>query len=186
MRRMALMAMTMVMAAGTMLAQAKPESREMKAAGQEARPAASEERLRLVFVVREVDEKGHVVNTREYATMVGAQPEEGKFSRAEIRTGARIPVSVGPGQGTYLDVGVNFDVTAIRWMTAGRVSMLVTADLSSVDPSSQPNSSQPVIRQNKWSADEQMNLGEERLLFSSDELTSKNRLEVGLSLKRAE
>ena len=171
--------------AGPMFGQASgssvPEAK-MQPAG---RGAAEQPRLRLVFTVKELDSAGKVLNTREYQTMLAAQPIEGKTSRAEIRSGARVPVPTGSSQFTYMDVGVNFDVGSVLWLSSNRIAMHVAADISSFDPGVEGNN-HPIIRNNKWSSDEQMNVGEQKALFSSDDLGSKNRLQVSLAVQRAD
>ncbi len=160
----------------------------------ESKPAISAEqelgkdqRFRLAFVVREMDEKGKVLNSREYVAMSAAIPHRGD-PQTSIRTGARIPVPTGPGssQTMYTDVGVNFDVNTFQVLSATRVVMNIRAELSSLDPSSDQTKGQPVIRQNKWSGNEQMVLGERKVIFSSDDLTSKNKLQIELTVTRVD
>lgn len=86
----------------------------------------------------------------------------------------------------YTDVGVNFDVNTFQVLSATRVVMNIRAELSSLDPSSDQTKGQPVIRQNKWSGNEQMVLGERKVIFSSDDLTSKNKLQIELTVTRVD
>ena len=137
-----------------------------------------DQHFRLTFVVREVDEKGKVLNSREY--MVGVT------DNASIRTGARLPMGTSSSQFTYNDVGVNFDVLRLQVLSATRVGMVVHAELSSLDPSPDQVKEPPVIRQNKWSGEEQMVLGERKVIFSSDDLTSKNKVQVELTVSRVD
>jgi hypothetical protein len=83
-----------------------------------------------------------------------------------------------------MDVGVNFDVRQFHVLSATRVEMTISAELSSFDSSSDQTKTQPGIRQNKWSGDEQMVLGERKVIFSSDDLTSKNKVQVELTVSR--
>jgi len=157
-----------------------------------AAPAAQElghdQRFRLAFLVRETDDKGKVLNSREYIAMIAAIPHRGD-PETTIRTGTKVPIPIGgPGssQVTYVDLGINFDVNAFQVLSASRVGMNIRAELSSVDPSSDQTKGQPVIRQNKWSGDEQMVLGERKVIFSSDDLTSKNKVQVELTVTRVD
>ena len=176
--------------AGPVFGQGGGSASETKAqvAGQ---GATERPRLRLVFTVRELDSAGKALNTREYQTMIAAQPEAGKTSKAEIRSGAKVPLATSsPVHGesiqfAYHDVGVNFDVGDVQWIAPSRIAMVVTADVSSFEPAAQSNLA-ATIRNNRWSSDEQMNVGEQKALFSSDDLGSKNRLQVSLAVQRAD
>lgn len=158
---------------------------ESKPAASAAQELGKDQRFRLTFVVRETDERGKVLNSREYETMIGATPHHGE-PNASIRTGARIPITVSSGQVTYIDVGVNFDILSFQVLSPTRVAMDVHADLSSVDPASKDVAEHPIVHQNKWSGNEQIVLGERKVIFSSDDLTSKNRVQVELMAARVE
>lgn len=164
-----------------------------QATSAESKPAAAaqelghDQRFRLAFVVRETNEKGKVLNSREYVAMSAAIPHRGN-PETTIRTGTKMPIPTGPGssQVTYVDLGINFDVNAFQVLSASRVGMNIRAELSSVDPPSDQTKGQPVIRQNKWSGNEQMVLGERQVIFSSDDLTSKNKLQIELTVTRVD
>ena len=147
-----------------------------------AQPGRDQQYFRLTFVVREVNENGKVVNSREYVTNAA---DSLSGLNASIRTGARVPISTGVGtQWQYIDVGVNFDVRQLHVLSQTSIGMKVDADLSSYDSSSEPTKSMPVIHQNKWSGDEQMTLGQPKVIFSSDDLTSKNKVQVELTVTK--
>ncbi len=160
---------------------------ESKPAASAAQELGKDQRFRLTFVIRETDEKGKALNTREYATMIGAIPQQGD-PHASIRTGAKVPVPTGAGslQFTYLDIGVNFDINSFQVLSATRVAMRVQAELSSLDAAAKEALDHPVIRQNKWSGDEQLVLGERKVIFSSDDLTSKNKVQIELTVTRVD
>jgi len=161
---------------------------ESKTTASAAQSLGHDQQFRLAFVVRETDEKGKVLNSREYDAMVGANAHSSD-SVVSIRTGARVPVSSGPGnspQFTYMDVGVNFDVIHFVALSSNRVAMNVQAEVSSFDSTPDQGKTPPVVRQNKWHGDEQMVLGERRVIFSSDDLTSKNKVQVELMVTRVE
>jgi hypothetical protein len=164
--------------------QATAESNTAASAAQEL---GQDQHFRLAFVVRETDEKGKVLNSREYEAMTAAIPHTSNSS-ASIRAGAKVPVPTSPdgAQITYMDVGVNFDVSRFQVLSSTRVGMYINADISSFDPASDPAKRRPVIHQNRWSGNEQITLGERQVIFSSDDLTSKNKLQVELMVTRVE
>ena len=152
-------------------------------AGPAAKEQVPQQSYRLAFVVRETDERGKVLNSREYESMIAATPHHGE-PNASIRTGARIPVQASSGQFTYMDVGVNFDILSFQVLSPTRIAMDVHAELSSVDTAGKQVQivGQPVIHQNKWSGTEQMTLGQPKVIFTSDDLTSKNKVQVELTV----
>lgn len=164
-----------------------------QAAGSESKqatPAAQElgkdQSFRLTFIVREVDEKGKALNSREYEAVIGAIPHQGP-PNVSIRNGVRVPVQISPSsQFTYQDVGANFDINSFTVMSSNRVAMNVGANISNIDTAAKESAGPPLIRQNKWSGNEQMVLGERKVIFSSDDLTSKNKLQVELSVTRVD
>jgi hypothetical protein len=165
---------------------------EIKAAEpNHAAPVAQElghdQRFRLTFVVREADEKGKVLNSREYEAMIAATPHHAE-PNASIRTGARIPAPNSPGSAmySYMDVGVNFDILSFQVLSATRVAMDIHAELSSIDSAAKNPVNPPLIRQNKWTGNEQIVLGERKVIFSSDDLTSKNKVQVELTVTRVD
>jgi len=165
-----------------------------QATAAESKPAASamqelgkDQSFRLTFVVREVDENGKTLNSREYEAMIGSIPHQGA-PNISIRNGVRVPIPTSPtsAQFTYQDVGANFDINSFTVMSSNRVAMNVGANISNIDTANKGTSGPPLIRENKWLGNEQMILGERRVIFSSDDLTSKNKLQVELKVTRVE
>jgi hypothetical protein len=119
--------------------------------------------------------------------MIGAIPHQGA-ANVSIRNGVRVPVltSGAVSQFTYQDVGANFDINSFTVMSSNRVAMNVGANISNIDTANKGTAGPPLIRENKWMGNEQMVLGERRVIFSSDDLTSKNKLQVDLMVTRVE
>jgi hypothetical protein len=143
--------------------------------------------LKLDFVVREVDPSGKVVNARSYtsSTVTG---DEGFRS---IRTGSRVPVRTSDGNGganvqyQYIDAGVNIDFGEAM-LTGNEVSISVKGDVSSfAKPSEEVAGSaslkELVIRQNKWDATVLVPLGKPTIIFSSDDVTTRNKMQMELT-----
>jgi hypothetical protein len=135
----------------------------------------------LAFVARELDENGKVVNSRRYDTMASLSSHLG----SKVRTGAKVPVTVigkaGGNENTYIDVGVNLDVSRARMIDGNRMAMQVSAEISSVDPATK-DAEKPVIRQNLWVGDVVVPIGEHKVIFSSDDLASKRTMQIEVTV----
>jgi hypothetical protein len=164
--------------AATEPAQAQPQA---SPSGQTE--AVQEERnFQLIFTAREVDENGKVVNSRRFDTTVTTwSPKSAGI--ANIRSGVKIPVPTGANssQFTYMDVGANFDVNRARVVKGNRLSMQVSAEISGADTAASDSSRMP-IRQNRWMGDVEVPIGGRKVIFSSDDLSSKKTLQIELAV----
>ncbi len=124
---------------------------------------------KLDFVVKEV-EANKVLNSRAYSMTVSTEKTSPPDS---IRAGSKVPSGNGSN---YIEVGVNIDCRAIREVD-NELTMLLTVEVSSVPP----ESSNPVIRQNKWSSSVSVMVKKPTVVFSSDDLTSKHQLQLELT-----
>ncbi|HWD98410.1 MAG TPA: hypothetical protein VG345_05225 [Bryobacteraceae bacterium] len=138
---------------------------------QEPAPA-SPKFYKLEFVVKELS-AGKVTNSRSYVTIGQAE-----HSNQSIRTGDKVPVSTGGGGFTYIDVGVNIDVTDIA-QAGNDLRMHVTADISSAEKD--PGLPNPIIRQTRWSSNVVLPLKRATVLFSSDSTGSKSQTQLELT-----
>lgn len=145
----------------------------------------------VVFVAREV-EGAKVINARRYATDMTFQgPMSGSGS---IRTGSKIPLATGSYSGaqsqvqtqfTYVDVGVNLDFNHahLDGDRGDRIFLYVTAEISSAGAESVIGGvHEPIIRQNKWSAGVTVPLGKPTVIFSSDDVSSKQTMQIELTV----
>jgi hypothetical protein len=141
----------------------------------------------LLFVVQEVGPDGKPTNSRSYTATVSTDPREEGTS---IRASARIPVATGsfssgenntPVNAQYqyqmLDVGVNIDTHNVREV-GGRLSIHITADISSLGKSPDEKLHQPVLRQNKWRATVLIPLDKPTVVFTSDSLDNKGSMQM--------
>jgi hypothetical protein len=160
--KLAMTFLTVVIGAGTCLAQTEtPRQPEAPKAYQ------------LDFVLKELEE-GKVINSRNYSMMVTLVAGGGS-----IRSGDKVPVVTKSGpqaEYTYLDVGVNIDCAAVL-ETQGKLTLNVKADISSA----QPDSSRPLIRNTRWSSNVIVPLRKATVLFTSDDTTSKRRMQLELT-----
>ena len=134
---------------------------------------------RLDFTIKEL-EGAKTLSSRSYSTIVVPDLNTGinPVNTATIRTGSKVPSAAGGGHFTYIEVGVNIDVHNFKEMGKD-LSMMVTADISSFVPD--PTSTQPVIRQNKWSSKLLIPIRKPTVIFSSDDLTSKHQMQMELT-----
>jgi hypothetical protein len=141
----------------------------------------------LDFVVQEVDASGKPTNSRSYSTTVSTDPRD---SPTIIRAGSRIPLITGSDKGgggqqyQYIDIGVNIDARSAH--EVGRMLALnVSAEISSVaakvnfpGPDSLITSGDPVIRQNKWQSYVLVPTGKATVIFDSDNLEDKGKMQL--------
>jgi hypothetical protein len=99
--------------------------------------------LRVQVVFSEYDGEKKVANL-PYNFTVNADERRAKPG-SQIRTGARIPVTTGKDQFTYLDVGTNVDCSATL-QDDGRYKLQMALERSSVSPDAQSAGSNPVLR----------------------------------------
>jgi hypothetical protein len=146
---------------------------------------------RLDFVLREVGEDGKVANSRAYSIIVGADDKNPAYiPPASIRTGSRIPVGAKSNY-EYRDIGVNIDCREVHLVQetgrADQIALRVGADISSIagvstDASEIPgDGTPPVLRQNKWDSIVMLPLNKPTVLYSSDNVSSKGKLQLELT-----
>jgi hypothetical protein len=131
------------------------------------------------FVVKEVDATGHVVNSRSYSTIL-ATTNEG--SSNQIRSGDRIPIHVGSKDGKediqYIDIGVSIDCRKVQELDQ-KLAMSITTEISSVPADTNLAATpDPLIRTFKWNADVLISPGVPTIIFSSDDVSSKNKIQL--------
>jgi hypothetical protein len=146
---------------------------------QEAKAAAPEVHYyHLEFVVKELGEDGKVVNTRTYRSDISTAPGTPPSS---VRTGTRIPIHVsskgGDDQLQYIDIGVNIDCIRAHETPEG-LAMEITAEISSMATPGAAAPTTPIIRQNKWMSSTVLPAGKPTIVFSSDNLENKGRMQV--------
>jgi hypothetical protein len=186
MRRVPALCLTLLLAASTTLLRAQENSTAA------AKPP--EHFYRLSFTVSEIDEAGKTMNPRSYSTTVATGHSE------QIRTGAKIPVATGSyssagnansslvnTQFQYLDTGINFDIHDIE-DSEGKLSMALTAEVSNVTGEKNMmdvgSVREPVIRQNRWSSNVIVAIGKPTVVFSSDNIENKGKMQVELTATR--
>jgi hypothetical protein len=152
-------------------------------AQQDSKPAESPTHYyRLSFSVQEVGETGKVINSRVYVTSIAT--EKGAPT-AQIRTGDKFPLETdNKGNLQYIDVGVNIDcMRALE--VSGKLAVQINADISNTTKATDPTAP-PVIRANRWSAMVLVPIAKPTIIFSSDNLQDKGKLQMELTATRIE
>jgi hypothetical protein len=154
---------------------------------EDAKSGSQPKYYRLDFVVKEVED-GKVINGRSYSIIM----QSGERSNAQIRTGNRVPVTMAGADSKvqYFDVGVNIDCRPaapasmertdfIQLESEGRLALTISAEVSSIAGSQEAApASPPIVRQNTWSANVVIPIKKPTMVFSSDDATSKRKMQL--------
>jgi hypothetical protein len=133
----------------------------------------------LSYSVQEVAENGKVTNSRIYTTAIGTN----LGPPAQIRTGDKIPIHTDDKDNIqYLDIGVNVD-TRQASEVGSKLALQVSAEISSTIKAPDA-AAPPIIRQNRWQANVLIPIGSPTVIFSSDDLQSKGKLQVEATATR--
>jgi len=132
------------------------------------------------FVVKEVDSSGHVINSRSYSTILSNNNDPGLN---QIRSGDKVPIRTGlnakgDSDIQYIDIGVHIDCGHVQEVDQ-KLAMSIKAEVSSLPTGASATSElDPVIRQFQWNSDVVISLATPTIIFSSDDVGSKNKIEV--------
>lgn len=149
------------------------ESKASDSKPAETKPQPETHYYRLEFVLKELGDDGRVVNSRTYHTDVATG---GRFS--QVRTGTKIPVRTNDkNEIQYLDVGVNIDCDSAHETPQG-LGLHISAEISSIANPTSGEIPSPVVRQNRWSSEALLPIGKPTVVFSSDNLENKGRMQV--------
>ena len=148
-------------------------------AGKSSNPAT--QFYRLLFTVQQVDSSGKITNNRVYSTSIADD-----HNPEQIRTGTRVPIKTNDkGEIQYLDIGVNIDCNDAHEMD-GKLALGVTAEISSLAMETGNSNTTPVVRENHWQASVLVPLGKPSVIFSSDDLQGKGKVQMELTATRIE
>jgi hypothetical protein len=146
----------------------------------------------LTYFQEELDGSGKLINTRRFETRVSASPEKPEMSyvsSANIQSDFRIPVSTGGGnQYSYMDVGADFILHRVGMPDTHHFVVELNCIVNSLEENHNENMSSiaPVLRKNSWSGTVELVVGGGRkVIFSSDDLASKNTLQIELAVTAA-
>ncbi len=149
------------------------ESKASESKPAETKPQPEAHYYRLEFVLKELGDDGRVLNSRTYNTDVATG---GRFS--QVRAGTKIPVRTNDkNEIQYLDLGVNIDCDSARETPQG-LGLHISAEISSIASPTSGEIASPVVRQNRWSSEALLSIGKPSVVFSSDNLENKGRMQV--------
>lgn len=141
----------------------------------------------LTFVVEEANNTGKITNSRTYQTTIAADSGD-QF----IKTGSRIPIATGSYQAgpnnanalvntqfQYIDLGVNINIQDVMRI-GSTLTFRLRANVSSLSAESKMlgSISEPIIRQNNWDSTVTVPLNKPTVVYSSDELDSKGKMQL--------
>lgn len=150
-----------------------------------AQPPAHFYQLKLV--VEELDSAGRITNTRTYQTTMSTGA---KSPSQSLKTGSRVPVATGSYTGAhagavenvqfqYIDLGVDARFEHAEEV-GNSLDFHLRLEVSSMAAQSEniAGVQEPVIRQNAWDSDVVVPIGKPTIVFSSDDLDSKGKMQV--------
>jgi len=139
----------------------------------------------LKFVVEELSDAGAVTNSRAYQATVTTGPND---PPQIIKTGSRVPIATGTYSGSgsavqntqfqYIDLGIDMEIQHVAEVGDGLKFHLHTEVSSMARYSQIAGVNEPVIRQNDWSSDVLVPIGKPTVVYSSDDLDSKGKMQV--------
>jgi hypothetical protein len=163
-----------------------------------ATPVSPQHFYRLHFAVAELDGAGKVTNTRTYEETVSTTGAGHSVGDQQIKTGSRVPIATGSyaagadaarlanTQFQYIDLGVNLDVREAT-EHGEMLGFRLKAEVSSVARQTEIDGvGEPVIRQNVWDSSVSIPVGKPTVVFSSDDLDSKGKMQVEVTATRVE
>jgi hypothetical protein len=140
---------------------------------------------RLHFAVEELNAAGQVTNTRSYKETIATA----NGMDQQIKTGSRVPIATGSYGSSanpsvtqtefqYVDLGVDLDVRNAS-EHGDKLCFRLKAEISSVARQTNiEGTNEPVIRQNVWDSIVVVPIGKPAVVFSSDDLDSKGKIQV--------
>lgn len=161
----------------------------------ETAPPPAEHFYRLHFAVAEFDAAGKISNTRIYEETIeaGGHPAGDQ----QIKTGSRVPIATGSytsstastlanTQFQYIDLGVNLDVRDAA-EHGEKLGFRLKAEISSIAHQTEIGGvGEPVIRQNVWDSLVLVAIGKPTVVFSSDDLDSKGKMQVEVTATKVD
>ena len=161
----------------------------------EAAAASPQHFYRVQFAVAELDAAGKATNTRSYEETIATTGSGHVVGDQQIKTGSRVPIATGSygananpanTQFQYIDLGVNLDVHDAT-EHGEKLGFRLKAEISSVAHQTEvAGVGEPVIRQNVWDSTVLVPIGKPTVVFSSDDLDSKGKMQVEVTATRVE
>ena len=133
----------------------------------------------LSFSVQDVGDDGKVSNNRAYKTSIAT----GSPEKQMIRTGDKMPIRTDNTGNAfqYVDIGVSIDCANAQEVN-GKLAVQVNAEISGATKGTDLPA--PLIRQNRWQANVLVPVAKPTVIFSSDHLQDKGKVQVELTATR--
>ena len=128
--------------------------------------------FQLDFAISE-NEDGKLINQRHYMMKVS-----GDGSGNEIKIGTRVPVTSGPGQGTYIDVGTNLQAFIRGDLLTANI------ELSSLAATDKEVTAAPMVRQLKMTGRTPVITGKPISVGTADDPYSKRQFQVEVTITK--
>ncbi len=142
-------------------------------------PNSGSKFYRLLFVVQEVDGT-NVINRREYDTTAATNTPGG----CSIRTDSRLSLPInGTHEVTNYSLDVKIDASNLREMSSG-LALSIDAVINTLSQELLPIAATdhpPIIRSSSWRSTLIVPLKRPTVIFSSDDLTSKHKMQMVLT-----
>jgi hypothetical protein len=145
-------------------------------------PVSEREYILLSFNLNEIDDSGKVINTRHFEAMTYAHPQ-GHVGQGSIRVDDSVPVFDKEGHMVHsFSLRSNISFHHLYVIDQNHITLTVSADISSLLPTA--DEEHPINRSNEWTGMIMMPIGERKVIFSSDDLSSKHILQMELLVTR--
>ena len=132
--------------------------------------AAGEKFYRLDFSARELEGE-RIVNAREYSLILSNTSES-----SSMRAGANVPV--GP---QLVHVGVYIDCKRARDV-GNKIRLSIRAEINTMVENGEKSTQTPITRNTSWQSEVVLPFRKPTLLFSSDDLATKRKMQLVLTV----
>ncbi len=171
MKRNVVVAVIVAMLLGTVIAGRAQDEKPASTPGQ-----GNSNFYKLDFVVRELED-GKTVSTRNYTLMTRSNDWQ------NLRVGTRVPVPGGETKVTYTNVGLQVDCRVIEDRNSDAPALVTRAEITSVVEEKTMNGA-PLIRNVQMNATSPVTIGKPVVISGVDELNSKHRFQLEVTVTK--
>jgi hypothetical protein len=152
----------------------------------------------LHVAVEELDGTGKITNSRVYEETVSTTASGHPVGDQQMKTGSRVPIATGSygGSGSqsslmntqfqYIDLGVDLDVRDVS-EHSDKLTFRLRATVSSIARQTEiAGIGEPIIRQNTWDSTLLIPIGKPTIVYSSDDLDSKGKMQVEVTATKVD
>ncbi len=135
---------------------------------------------RLDFVVKDFQD-GKLLDSRNYFVYISDRNKGGRPT--SVRADSKVPI-MAPSGGSFSNYDVNVGIDCgYRSEGKNNLSLDVSVDVTTLVPPENKSVSgpYPIIRNNRWASDVLVMIRKPTVIFSSDDVSSKRKMEVELT-----